>query len=295
MAEHPKPSLVTAKDGHKYHKSATANVTVAPTNKATLENAARTVGLTPEQVQFVTIVDYEWNLKRLTDERLRDEYGYTAAELRSYYSDDRIKEALAERGINVSQIRPEEGTKHAKLSPIQLIVANRLLDLTDNRSDKKKLQDSGVTTLQYSAWLSDPEFTDYMRQRAESLLGSSQHEILLALMDKVKSRDTSAIKLALEVTGRYVSQTSSNGSSASQHDISSIITRVVEIIIDEVEDQSTALRIAERIQGLVIGAQVAGTMAMPVKPEVVTPEIATAREMTPEVRAMMDKGLGYDN
>ena len=281
---------VTAADGHTYDKSATANATVAPTNQATLDKVQQK-HLTAEHIQFVTIVDYEWNLKRLTDERLRDEYGYTASELNSYYADDRIKEALAERGINVSQIRPEEGIKHAKLSPIQLIVANRLLDLTDNRSDKKKLQDSGVTTLQYSAWLSDPEFTGYMRERAEGLLGSSQHEILLALMDKVKARDTSAIKLALEVTGRHVSQTSGNNG-PSQHDVSGIIMRVVEIIIDEVEDQPTAMRIAERLQGLVTGAQIAGVMA---SPAVVIPEIAQPREITPEVKAMMDQGLGYDS
>lgn len=284
---------VTAADGHTYDKSSTANASVAPTNQATLDKVQQK-HLTAEHIQFVTIVDYEFNLGRLTDDRLKEEYGYKKSELEEYYSNELVVTALAERGIDVSKLRaPVE--KHAKLSPIQLIVANRLLDLTDSRSDKKKLQDSGVTTLQYTAWLADPEFTGYMRERAESLLGSSQHEILLALMDKVKARDTSAIKLALEVTGRHVSQTSSNGSGPSQHDVSNLITRVVEIIIDEVEDQPTAMRIAERLQGLVIGAQVAGTMAMPVKPEVVVPEIAQAREMTNEVRAMMDKGLGYDN
>lgn len=284
---------ITAADGHTYDKSATANATVAPTNQATLDKVEQK-HLTPETIQFVTIVDYEFNLGSLTDERLIKEYGYEQGELERLFGNSDVQGALRERGIDVAKLRaPTE--KHAKLSPIQLIVANRLLDLTDNRSDKKKLQDSGVTTLQYTAWLADPEFTKYMQERAEGLLGSSQHEILLALMDKVKSRDTSAIKLALELTGRFVSQSGANTGSTSSHDVSSIITRVVEIIIDEVEDQPTAMRIAERIQGLVIGAQVAGTMAMPAKPEIVTPEIAPAREITPSVQAMMDKGLGYDN
>ena len=280
---------VTAADGHTYDKSATANATVAPTNQATLEKVEQK-HLTPDSIQFVTIVDYEFNLKRLTDDLLIEEYGYTKDELESFYADESVKSALLERGINLDQLRPAAVGKHAKLSPIQLIVANRLLDLTDSRSEKKKLQDCGVTTLQYTAWLADPEFTGYMRERAEGLLGSSQHEILLALMDKVKARDTSAIKLALEVTGRHVSQTSSS-TGPSQHDVSNLITRVVEIIIDEVEDQPTAMRIAERLQGLVIGAQVAGVMA---PPPVVVPEIATPREITPQVKEMMDKGLGYD-
>lgn len=284
---------VTAADGHTYDKSATANATVAPTNAATLEKVQQK-HLTPDSIQFVTIVDYEFNLKRLTDERLIEEYGYTLEEISSLYDSEEIKAALAERGILVDQIRPNTSAvgKHAKLSPVQLIVANRLLDLTDSRSEKKKLQDCGVTTLQYTAWLADPEFTSYMKERAEGLLGSSQHEILLALMDKVKARDTSAIKLALEVTGRHVSQSSSGNAGPSQHDVSNLITRVVEIIIDEVEDQPTAMRIAERLQGLVIGAQVAGVMA---PPPVVVPEIATPREITPEVKHMMNQGLGYDS
>lgn len=283
---------VTAADGHVYDKSSTANATVAPTNQATLDKVEQK-HLTPDSITFVTIVDYEFNLKRLTDERLIEEYGYTLEEISSLYAAEEVKAALAERGILVDQIRPDTSAvgKHAKLSPIQLIVANRLLDLTDTRSEKKKLQDCGVTTLQYTAWLNDPEFTSYMRERAEGLLGSSQHEILLALMDKVKARDTSAIKLALEVTGRHVSQ-SGAATGPSQHDVSNLITRVVEIIIDEVEDQPTAMRIAERLQGLVIGAQVAGVMA---PPAVVVPEIATPREITPQVKEMMDKGLGYDS
>lgn len=281
---------MTAADGHTYDKSSTANATVAPTNAGTI--AKQNEALAAEWIQFVTIVDYEWNLKRLSDERLVEEYGYTEDEIRGLYSNDNVVAALLERGIDVGQIRPTGVHRHAKLSPLQLIVANRLLDLTDNRSDKKKIQDSGVTTLQYNAWLADPEFTGYLRERAEGLLGSSQHEILLALMDKVKARDTSAIKLALEITGRHVSQTGSSNNGPSQHDVSNLITRVVEIIIDEVEDQPTAMRIAERLQGLVIGARVAGTMEAAAIPK---PEIATPREITPEVQSMMDKGLGYDN
>lgn len=284
---------VIAADGHEYDKSATANATVAPTNTATLDKVQQK-HLSGDQIQFVTLADYEFNLGNLNDEYLKEEYGYTDSELKQLWGDTAVGEALLERGIDVSKLRaPTE--KHAKLSPIQLLAANRLLDLTDTRSDRKKLQDIGVTSLQYTAWLADPEFSKYLRERAESLLGSSQHEILLALMDKVKSRDTAAIKLALEVTGRHVSQTGSNPSGASSHDISSIITRVVEIIIDEVEDQPTAMRIAERIQGLVIGGQVAGTIPLNQPAPIEKPQIAVGRVITPEVQTMMDKGVGYDN
>jgi hypothetical protein len=283
---------VIAADGHIYDKSATANATVAPTNAATLEKVTLP-HLSQTQIQFVTIADYEFNLGRLTVDHLIKEYGFTEDEIKDFCAITSIKEALLERGIDLDKVFAPVG-KHPKLTAQQLIAANRLLDLTDNRSDKKKLADMGVSSLQYTAWLADTEFSGYLLQRAEGLLGSSQHEILLALMDKVKSRDTAAIKLALEVTGRHVSQTPNNPGAVGSFDVNSIVMRVVEIIIDEVEDKPTAMRIAERIQGLVIAGQVSGMIA-PKPPELVQPELAPSRVITPEVQDLMDKGVGYDN
>lgn len=283
---------VIAADGHVYHKSKSANATTAPTNQATLDKAQQK-HLTADQIQFVTVFDYEFHLGRATDEHLSDEYGYTQNELNDLFSDTLVQQALLERGIDLSKIKaPVE--KHAKLSPVQLIAANRLMDLTDNRSDKKKLQDIGVTTLQYTAWQSDPEFAHYMRERAENLLGASQHDILLALMDSVKARNPASIKLALELTGRFQSQTSSSQGGNSNHDLNTMVMRIVEIIIDEVDDPQLSVRIADRIQGLVTAGQVAGVLAPQVKGEVVTPELATPRVITDQVQSMMDQGVGYD-
>ena len=286
---------VVAADGKVYDKSSTANATVAPTNEATIQKAQDT-HLNPKVLEFVTIIDYEWNLNGNIDpESIQSEYGYSKDEYVALCNDPTAIATLNERGVLPQHYYVAVGDYElpqikTKISPIQLKAANALLDLTDTRSNKKKLQDLGIKSTQYNAWLRDPEFTKYLQMRAESLIGDSQHEALLALMDKVQARDIKAIELYLELTGRFVKQTSNNSNDVGN--LQNIIVKIVEIITEEVHDRETAFRISERLKGLVAGAQVAGIVSAPT--EIVRPEIATAREITPEVKALMEKGVGYD-
>jgi hypothetical protein len=76
---------ITSADGKVYHKSKTANATVAPTNDHTVAKA-QGAGLPPDTLQFITIVDYEWNLHRdISFAALEREYGYTEAELTTLF------------------------------------------------------------------------------------------------------------------------------------------------------------------------------------------------------------------
>ena len=286
---------IIAADGHEYHKSKTANATVAPTNQATIDKAEQK-HLTPELLQLVTIIDYEWNLKGTLDlEAIDKEYGYEKGEVSNYLKLEVVLTALEERGINKKMLQnlvglePEQ-LRTAKLTPMQLIAANKLMDLTDTRSDRKKLQDLGISSTQYSAWIRDEDFRSYLQNRAEALIGDSQHDAMLALVDRVKSRDLGAIKYYHELTGRFtpVSAASQGNNSFSME---TIVMRIIEIIIDEVHDPNVAAIISDRLKGLITGAQVAGVIA---PPEVIVPEIAQPREVTPEVRHLMDQGLGYD-
>ena len=309
MTDNPSPQKRTAADGHEYHVSSTANAKVAPTNAATLANATKSKGLDTDQQEFLTILDYEWNMQsRLDPEQIRQDYGITQDLWESYTHNPAMLEALKLRGVPTAGLNPAinsgpVGTLNpvgpnpapkitAKLTPIQLVVANSLLDLEDTRSVKKKLQDVGCTTTQYNAWMRNDDFRHYLQARAEQLLGSDlKHEALLALADRVKSGDMKAIEYYNEMTGRYVRQTQSNSSGP---DVSLIVTRIIEIIVDEVEDQITVARIANRLKGLIAGTQVASALINP-SDEITIPTIAPPREITPEVKALMDKGVGYDN
>lgn len=295
MTEHG-PKKVVAADGHEYHKSATANATTAPTNEATIANAEKTKGLSSEEAEFVTIVDYEWNLPSgFKFEVFSKEYGYTDDEVKTFVSKPEIVQALAERGILIKRVLGndvQEASKVAKLTPLQLIAANVLMDLTDTRSNKKKLADLGVTPYQYNNWLNQAEFKHYLQQRAEGLLGNVQHEAMVALIDQVMSGNLKAIEYYHEITGRYTRAAASNQGGGSQAEMQNLIIRVVEIIQDEVSDMNEALRIADRLKGLATGMQVAGVLPAP---EIITPEVAEGREITPKVKELMDQGLGYDS
>lgn len=302
------PHVKKAADGHEYHVSSTANATVAPTNAATLDNAIKGgKGLDQDQREFLTILDYEWNmLGKLDPEQIRTDYGIPEDLWQAYTHNQDMLEALKLRGVPTKGLNPADDSVtnsdpvgsltpaspnfHAKLTPIQLVVANSILDLADTRSDKKKLQDVGCTTTQYQAWLRDPEFKGYLQSRAESLIGDIQHEAMLSLADRVKSGDMKAIEYYHEITGRFVRQTQSNSTGP---DLGNTIVRIIEIIQDEVEDPETAFRISKRLKGLIAGNQIAASLANP--EPIVAPEIATPRTITPEIQALMNRGLGYDS
>lgn len=270
-----------------------SNATVAPTNAFTLDKI-KNPSLTQTELQFVTICDYEWNLEgHLAN--LTAQYGYTDSDLKGFAAAPNVVAALTERGIPLTdptiKVNAEDQSKVSPLTPIQLVVANSMLDLTDTRSTRKKLNDLGVSTKQYSAWLKVPAFQHYLRQRAENLLGDSQHEASLALLDKVMAGDIKAIEFYMELTGRHVKQTAANvNAGATNNNLATMMIRIVEIIVDEVPDFETAARISDRLKGLVTGTQLANAATAPVE----TPVIAEARQVTPEVQELMNKGLGYN-
>ena len=302
MTEHG-PQKVTAADGHVYHKSATANATTAPTNEATVANVTKQGSLTLAELDLVTVFHYEFGLNgEINKDAISAEYGYSVDELTDALSKEHIRAALDERGVKLDRApvgltaspvgkSPMPTIKAPKLTPKQLIVANMMLDLTDNRSDKKKLQDCGVTTSQYQMWLRDPNFSKYLQDRAEALIGDMQHEAMLSLADNVRAGKMDAIKYYHEMTGRYVQQSTANAAGGSNVDFQNMVIRIVEIIIEEVDDPAVASRISDRLKGLVVGNVVAGVIE---GPEIVQPTVAKAREQTPEVQQLMKLGLGYN-
>lgn len=111
-----------------------------------------------------------------------------------------VKEALLARGVVLA-------SPGNRLSPEQLACANLLLDFTDGRSEKKKLGDLGISTTQYQGWLRNPAFKEYVRRRAEDMLGDNMHTAHTALIDSVRGGDVPALKLYYEMTGRHSSKT----------------------------------------------------------------------------------------
>jgi hypothetical protein len=131
---------------------------------------------------------------------LAEKTGLDADKVEKMLREDVVMEALSARGISV-------GKSKELLSTEQLAAAAVFFDTKDGRSLKKKLNDIGVTTQQWDAWKQEPYFAKFLRQRAESALLNNIAETEVALMDSAHRGDISAIKLHLEMAGRWSSKT----------------------------------------------------------------------------------------
>lgn len=299
----PTPGIHVAADGHTYHKSSSANATVAPTSGATTgadEQAKKQLAkLTTDELDFVTLLDMHWGTTGtlLSKEIARDKYDVSVQDYLKYISSPKVKAAAVERGINFRDhdiTEPELKWTHHTLSPKQLIVANTMLDILDTRNDRKKLQDLGIDSKVYQAWLRDPNFSGYLRERAEALLGASHHEAYLAMVDKVRSGDQRMIEYYHEFTGRFSRRPNSDGTIGAFDHASAamLIQNIIEIIVEEVQDAETGQRISNRLQTLMTAR--ATTNALMRNETITQPEVMPGREITPAIEALMNTGVGME-
>ena len=160
------------------------------------------------------------------------------AHYRRCMSNADFRHAMAVRGIT---LRGLEGGPSGDtfLTEEQLVTANTMLDLRDNRSQTKKLRELGVSTAKWEGWLRDPAFQSYLRTRAEAMLPDNMHESHLALLDRVRSGDVNAIKYFNEITGRY------NPNAHDKADVNAVLMMVLEVIQRHVTDPKQLVGISD--------------------------------------------------
>ena len=146
-----------------------------------------------------------------------------------------ILQGLALRGINI------DPASRDALTPEQIACAQVVLDFSDARPIKKKLTDLGISTQKYNNYLRMPAFQDYLKQRAELLLGDTMHVAHTALLQKVEKGDVNAIKLYYEVTGRHTP------SQPNQINVDTVLITVLEAIQRHVKDPLILRAIANEI------------------------------------------------
>ena len=203
-----------------------------------------------EEEEFLNFLEQYWYTYGQVPSKERSvELGIPVGLWESSFQNSEFRKQCLDRGISLRglklEINPDPLWKQQMLTEEQLTVANVLLDITDTRSAKKKLQDLGISTAKYQSFLKDPTYQDYVRTRAENMLGDNQHEAHIALIDRVRSGDMSAIKYFNEITGRYVP---SRGES--NINVSLILMQMLEIIQRHVRDLGTQELIAQEFLAL---------------------------------------------
>ena len=193
--------------------------------------------LSPEEriADFNAFVEHYFNQigKLPSMERLKSEFPkVTQAKLQTDLKIAAVK--LEAKGYGVAQ--------RQYLTPTQLSVANSMLNLSDRRSNTKKLADFGVSPATYANWKKDPAFNNYLRQRSEAMLGDSIGDVHLALIESATSGDVSAIKLFYEITGRHHAGAQQN------MNVQTMLISVIESVQRHVKDPSVLQAIASDLQ-----------------------------------------------
>lgn len=166
--------------------------------------------------------------------------------------------SMQSRGINL---------KDNVITARQMAAVSVMLNLTDRRSDEKKLRDIGVSTEEYTTWMLNRNFAEYVRQRSEMMVENSVHLAHMGLLRGVNQGNTASIKLYYEMTGRY------NPDAENQVNVRLLIGRVLEAIQKHVRDPHTLNSLAVELSQLAIEA------GSPVAKSSVVPDMSTRKEL----------------
>lgn len=118
--------------------------------------------------------------------------------------------------------------------------------LTNPVHEKKTLQAklklAGITYTQYRAWLKQPTFSRYLNNLTEGMLSDHAGDLHTKLMQKALDGDLNSIKYVHELSGRH------DPNRQQIEDLNRVVDILVEIITEEVKDQETLQRIANKMQ-----------------------------------------------
>ncbi len=194
--------------------------------------------LSEQERRIIAWCEQSWFLhgKLPTPEDITEKFKITPKTLNAFLKKETVQTSFEERGMPVIAGRD--------LTPTQVTAVNTVLNLTDGRSERKKLQDMGISEAKWSGWKQNPSFMAYYAERAEKILGDAIPDAHLALVDNVKRGDLGAVKFLYEMTGRYTGKDQGI-------DPRAVINKVFEIIIKHVQDPITLQAIAEDLQLLV--------------------------------------------
>lgn len=171
--------------------------------------------------KIIAFCEQKWFLGGVlpTPETLAGTFHLSQKEIKRFLDDELVKQSFEGRGIPVINGRD--------LTPTQILVLNAIINPSETRSERKILSDASITAATFAGWRRDPKVQEYLLQRTEQLLGASIPEAHLALVDKVRAGDMSALKFYYEITGRYTGQNAGMDPRALLEQVFGIIAKYV--------------------------------------------------------------------
>lgn len=185
--------------------------------------------------EFNAFIEYYWNqMNRAPSmERLKTEF-------------QQMSEAAIKASLKIALLKLQAKgygiLTRTYLSPEQIAVANSMCNMADRRSNKKKLDDFGISPATYANWCKDPTYANYIREQTEKLLGNSIGMVHLALIEAATQGDVSAMKLFYEITGRHTQ------GQQQTINVQQALVQVIESVQKHVHDPKLLQAIANDIQ-----------------------------------------------
>lgn len=189
-------------------------------------------------------------------------------ELTNLKSNQLFRNSMEVRGILLNYDPDKQLRDVIELTPRQMAAASVMMNMTDRRSDEKKLRDLGISTEEWSNWMQNAAFSEYLRERAEVLVNNSIHTAHMGLLRGVNQGNTASIKLYYELTGRYDPNKEENVN------IRMVIGRVLEAIQKHIRDPATLNALAIEMSQIAIESG-----SSPVAKSSVVPVTSTRNEL----------------
>jgi hypothetical protein len=120
------------------------------------------------------------------------------------------------------------------LSNEQVAAIITMVNWDDKRPRATKLKEMGITVVKWNGWMKEAAFVAYLQDLSSRHFQDALDKAQEGLMRSVERGDTNAIKLYMELTGRY--SPGSAGQGATADNVRVILQRVVEVIQRHVKD-----------------------------------------------------------
>lgn len=203
---------------------------------------------------------YETNLLP-TKEHVSEVFDIDLRTLAAIMRRTEFKTAFKARGL--PDYKTTQENDKGLLTPIQLAVANVLLNTHDRNTIRKKLQILNVTTTQFQAWQKQPAFMDYLRKESIARFQNADVDARLSLTKLVQDSDLNAIKFYMELSGIY---------SPNQQpilDLQRLLATVLELLVKYLAP-AELLEVAESLEDILNSAA---------KPSIKEPQWIEAKEI----------------
>lgn len=222
--------------------SSTELVKMAPDKLAELDELTQVdrmiaVGINQLSVQ---------NGKLPEPEQLAEFLGLTVGDIQASFAKPSVQALTANMGVPMQFDR--DTPNHRKvLTPIQVMVANAVLNHMDKRTVRQKLKEFEIKPSTWQGWMThNKAFIDYINKKAGDDFAKLDYLTNVKITELIEDGDLAAIKLAKELSGQLTNKVQID------LNINLFLVKLVEVIQTHVSNPDERDAIATAVEALAI-------------------------------------------